>query len=145
MKKVFFLLASMIFLFSNAAFGWTKIYANDSNGNTTFGSLSALTNAINQGADVKISANNINGVGSYRKCDIVIVNQDTTIACLLPSAIGVNEAYAGTTFGFQSSAYHDYFMVNTKGQSDESRWYIAYPSSSAGDTKANYSVIWFVQ
>ncbi len=145
MKKVFFLLAAMIFLFSNAAFGWTKIYANDSNGNTTFGSLSALTNAINQGADVKISANNTNGVGAYRKCDIVSVNQDTTIACITTPGIGVNEVYAGTTFGFQSNAYHDYFMVNTKGQTDESRWYLTYPSSSAGDTKGNYSVIWFVQ
>ena len=143
MKKVFFLLASMIFLFSNAAFGWTKIYANDSNGNSTFGSLSALTNAVSQGADVKVSMNNVNGVGSYSKCDYVYVNQDTTVAC--QSMGNISLAADATYFSFQPNAYHYYLMVNTKGQEVDSRWYIAYPSGSAGNSQENVSVVWFVQ
>jgi hypothetical protein len=100
------------------ASAWTLVYANDATGKATYGSLSTLINAKKQGQDVKVAQDN-----AYTKCDDVQISPDNLVVLYSNTqGISLNPYSSGSGFGFQDDAYHWFFVVNTKGQRDMSRW-----------------------
>jgi hypothetical protein len=125
MKTIFKFLASSILLASTIlilgasnANDWSLVYSNNASGIATYGNISALVNAIKNGADVKVQM----GATYIAKCDEIHINPDNSISCSTLQNISIRSTQPGSAFGFQDDAYHWYAMVNTKGQRDMIRW-----------------------
>jgi|GEM_PF-2496200 len=123
---------------------WTLVYENDAAGKTKYGSVSALTNAIQQGHEVRISHDvGFGGSIQYVTCDEVTINPDKSVACSHTRDLSNRSPLLGTDFGFQDDIYHVFFMVNTKGQRDRVRWSVGEHTDRGHDNPAT-AVKWFI-
>ncbi|AJQ96229.1 hypothetical protein [Gynuella sunshinyii] len=151
MKAKFPLMAATALLLSSFSFaaewqqqtGWVLAYSHDSQGNALTGSISTLSDAIANGADVKVSQNaSTSEYTSFFDCEWTFVKADY-VACTNTSHISI-QSVQGSNFGFQDNAYHWYIMVNTEGKRDMSRWLVG-AHESAGHTQDRTALSWWVR
>lgn len=121
---------------------WTLIYANDETGNTTYGNISALINAIKQGKNVKVSTSD-EGIDYLSACDEVYVNTDNSVTCSTLQNISIRSTLPGANFGFQDNAYHYFRMINTKGQRSAIRWSVG-EHADRGRSDETIGIKWFI-
>ena len=139
MKTMYrFITGLALLLAMSSAHAWNKVYANDASGNATFGSLTDLIYAVQQGQDVKVSLN-----GTYFTCQYVFVVSNSSVACMNNTNISLQSVAPGVSFGFQNDAYHAFFVVNTAGQRDVSRWSVG-AHVDRGHSKDTIAIQWFV-
>jgi hypothetical protein len=139
MKTLYrFMTGLTLLLAMSNAYAWDKVYANDATGNVTFGSLATLIDAVQQGKDVKVSMN-----GAYFTCQYVFVVSSSSVACTNNTNISIQSVVPGASFGFQNDAYHAFFVVNTLGQRDVSRWSVG-AHIDRGHSKDALPIQWFV-
>ncbi|WP_428240092.1 hypothetical protein [Gynuella sp.] len=123
--------------------GWVLAYSHDSQGNVVSGDISTLSDAIANGADVKVNYDSSSaGYATFFDCEWTFVKSDY-VACTNTSHISVQSAL-GSNFGFQDNAYHWYIMVNTEGKRDMSRWRVG-AHESVGHTQDRTAMNWWVR
>ena len=143
MNTVFrFMIGLVLMSAMSNIYAWTMGYANDSAGNATFGSVTALVNAIKQGQEVKV-AQGVTWGSLYSVCDEIVVNTDNSVSCTYTRSISLRSTVLGTNYGFQDDAYHWFSMVNTKGQRDTIRWSVGQ-HIDRGRGKEAIALQWFV-
>ena len=67
------------------------------------------------------------------------------VACGYAYNIGV-QAYEGANFGFSSTGYHAFMLVNTDGLQNIDRWLVGqHTQAGSGSTIVNVGIKWFVR
>lgn len=122
------------------ACAWVLVYANDTTGKATYGSLLALINAAKQGQDIKVSLTSSNGT-TITLCQEIYTGPDF-VTCINTNGIGSN-VFPGSSFGFDDDTYHAFQMMNTKGQDAYSRWSVG-EHTDRGKTLFNRAMKWYV-
>ena len=134
-----FVLALPLLICMSEANAWNLVYANDTVGNATYGSITTLINAIKQGHEVRVSQ----GGTFFENCAELFLNSDGSVTCTNYSNISNNSTVPGPGFGFQNDAYHWFVMINTKGQRDMSRWSVG-AHVDRGHSQDTIAIQWFV-
>jgi len=125
----------------SAQAGWQFAYEHDAQGQPIAGDIAVLTDAVANGADVKVEAPSSAGTASFFGCDFVFVKEGL-VTCMNTRHISVR-GIEGSDFGFQDNAYHWFLMVNTNGKRDMSRWNVG-EHVDRGHTQNRVGLRWYV-
>lgn len=138
-------LLSIVFLsisvlcFSTNSMAWTLIYANDANGNSTYGNIQTLVDSVKDGKKLRFVVEETNGS---------IWSQDPEWVQMLNNIVHVSftqisKEYVGDVLWTKAAAYKLYFSLDTKGVLTDRDWYIS-SNTSAGYGQRTVSAKWFV-
>lgn len=148
MKKITLFLVSvvlLVFCFASTSFAWTLVYENDANGNTTYGNIQDLIDAVNAGKQVRFSITLIGFDGvtntSVYEAEIVWVRNNKVYA---QDTSPVGASFQGDELPFNQPAYYLFQNVSTTGVVFTSRWRVG-EHTSEGESRYNFPIKWFVQ
>eukprot|EP01083_Nonionella_stella_P155039 500303_1 len=131
-----------------AATGWTLVYENDNTGGATYGQLTDLVDAVEDGADVKVSVDyDSTSSQNFWIPDYVWITGDHVYAQntdqISISQLSTGDNDLGFQF-FQNNAYHYHEMVNTFGQHHAARYRIT-GGAFISESKRRVGTKWFVK
>lgn len=110
--------AVAITLFAGTSYAWTLVYAHDSNGTATAGSLQTLRNAASNGSSIKAVVSFPGEHDWQLLCDQVSVRMGSSQDVLCSNTLDLwTQATAGAQFGIPFSPPQSAsFALNTQGQ-----------------------------
>ncbi|UYK90701.1 MULTISPECIES: hypothetical protein [Xanthomonas] len=136
-------------LAAGSAQAWTLVYATDSNGNISSGSLQTLRTAVDSGASVRvlITAPNNNPEHVWGLlCTNTSLRLDSSqaVVCSSDQDLSMNVAM-GSQFGAVSNpAYSAHFLLNTSGQFVQANIRVSN-GELLSNTKYTYAMRWYVE
>jgi hypothetical protein len=147
LKKTILLFAlCIVFMFgmSTSAMAWTLVYANDSNGNATYGNIQTLIDAIGAGKSVRFLWQDPTDP-AFGVMDAQVVTVINGIVYAQNSS-SVSMYLDGTVMKVLSNPYNDIRTVSTNGDINSSTWNLGsntpYAANPGGMMKR--AIKWFV-
>ena len=125
---------------------WTLIYATDSSGNRTFGSLTSFRNAVRNGADVKVIYSPTTDVWWSRYCSSV--NFSGSGESILISATFMEAAdttRTGTRLNFENPFALEYHIYNRTGARSMSKFDYGNHTLISQETNRIMPMKWYVK
>ncbi len=151
MKKTTKILAPVLFMAAGMTFadsvwqqqtGWVMAYEHDASGSVVSGDIATLVDAVQHGADVKISMPS-GKQEAFAPCTWTTVKEGY-VSCMNTQHISIRSSEPGSQFGFQDNAYHWFVMLNTEGQRDMSRWSVG-EHTDRGHSQDTTAIKWWVR
>ena len=127
---------------SNAT-AWTLVYANDSNGNATYGTIQTLIDAVMNGRRVRFIAEWDGSSPWAMDAQTIWVRYGKVY---VQNTSNVQSIWQGEKLMLPSdnSTANIYFNLDTSGNLNYSIWLVGEHTRSLPDTQAKESIKWFV-
>lgn len=149
MKKVFLLLSAILFVSCSPFlkihrhnanfFHWKLIYYNSDKGESLYGNIGNLINAVKNGQQIRIVMQS-DSVICAAEADYLWVNNNIVYA---QNNGQVSAHFAGKELVFQDNSYYWMFIVNTSGERNMIRWSVG-AHEMRGQNQDRVNIKWYI-